>query len=120
MSANIDTRETDLVDAAVSWLQDRMPSTWVVERSRRGEAQPRDGEVATDAVIELRSPNGVYTTLAVEARASLAPRDVDRLLPGLARSLRALAGNVPLLVVVPWLSVRTQSCWPRRASTSWI
>lgn len=108
MSANVDTRETDLVDAAVSWLQDRMPSAWVVERSRRGEAQPRDGEVATGVVIELRSPNGVYTTLAVEARASLAPRDVDRLLPGLARSLRALAGNVPLLVVVPWLSARTQ------------
>jgi hypothetical protein len=37
------------------------------------------------------------------------PRDVERLLPGLARSLRALAGFVPLLVVAPWLSQRTQA-----------
>lgn len=34
--------------------------------------------------------------------------DVDRLLPALARSLRALAGNVLLLVVAPWLSAQTQ------------
>jgi hypothetical protein len=108
MSANGEIRETNLVEAAVSWLQARMPSTWSAERSRR-DGQSADGEaVSVDAFIELRAPNGTYTTLAVEARESMEPRDVERLLPGLARSLRALAGNVPLLVVAPWLSPRTR------------
>jgi hypothetical protein len=110
MSANEAMRDNELVNAAVVWLRERIPSTWVVDRARRGEQDPREGVAATvDGVIELRSPNGVYTTIAVEARGSLEPREVDRLLPGLARSLRALAGNVPLLVVAPWLSARAQA-----------
>lgn len=108
MSANTDTRETDLVGAAVSWLQSRVPSTWTVERARR-DAQSDEGDAASvDAFINLRAPNGTFTTLAVEVRESIEPREVERLLPGLARSLRALAGGVPLLVVAPWMSPRTQ------------
>ncbi len=108
MPANLDIRERDLVDSAIAWLAGRVPSTWVVERSSRG-ASAWNGEGApADAFIDLRAPNGTYTTLAVEARASIEPRDVERLLSGLARSLSALAGNVPLLIVAPWLSPRTQ------------
>lgn len=109
MNANSNSRETELIDAAASWLRLRMPSTWVIERTRRGAAvEQGERSEGVDDVLELRAPNGVYTTLAVEARASLSPREVDQLLPRLARSLRALAGNVPLLVVAPWLSKRTQ------------
>lgn len=61
-----------------------------------------------DGAIDLEAPDGTSATLAVDARTSFAPRDVEQLLPGLARSLRALAGDVPLLVVAPWLSGRTQ------------
>ncbi|MGH2987943.1 MAG: type IV toxin-antitoxin system AbiEi family antitoxin [Solirubrobacterales bacterium] len=56
----------------------------------------------------MRASNGTFTTLAVEAKRSLAPRDVDRLLPGVTRIVRELAGNIPILVVAPWLSARTQ------------
>lgn len=109
MTANSPPRETDLVDAAISWFEERIPASWVVERARRSDPEQRNGAIASvDAFIELRSPNSVYTTLAVEARDAMEPRDVERLLPGLARSLRALAGYVPLLVVAPWLSPRTQ------------
>jgi hypothetical protein len=109
MSANLEIQETDLVDGAVSWLDSRLPASWAVERTRRGEpVQDRAPAESADAFIELRSPNSVYTTLAVEARDSMEPRDVERLMTGLVRSLRALAGNVPLLVVAPWLSPRTQ------------
>jgi len=110
MLANPTSRETDLVAAAITWFEGRLPDSWVVERTRRSEPEQRNGAVASvDAFIELRSPNSVYTTLAVEARKAMEPRDVERLLPGLARSLRALAGFVPLLVVAPWLSPRTQA-----------
>lgn len=109
MLANPDPQETDLVAAAIAWFEGRLPDSWVVERASRSEPEQRNGQVArVDAFIELRSPNSVYTTLAVEARQEMEPRDAERLLPGLARSLRALAGFVPLLVVAPWLSPRTQ------------
>lgn len=109
MPANEIVRETTLVDVAVSWLAERMPSAWIVERATRTELDSGNGTTPrADALIALRAPNGVYTTLAVETRAQMEPRDVERLLPGLARSLRALAGFVSLLVVAPWLSERTQ------------
>jgi hypothetical protein len=50
----------------------------------------------------------MVATLAVEARRSLDPRDVERLLPGLGRTIRALAGYISILVVAPWLSTRTR------------
>jgi hypothetical protein len=106
MSAKVQIRETKLIDAATNWLAQRMPETWTVERTKRDATNVE--EPSADALIELRAPNGTYTTLAVEARSAMEPRDVERLLVGIARSLRALAGNVPLLIVSPWLSSRTR------------
>jgi hypothetical protein len=57
--------------------------------------------------IEIRSPNA-WATVAVETRGSFGPRDVDRLLGGLGRILRALSPGISVLVVAPWLSPRTR------------
>jgi len=109
MNVNTAMEETELVDAAVAWLRDRLPSSWQVERSTRAFHSESSSTAQTlDAAIDVRANNGVSTTLAVEARNSFAPRDVDTLLPGLARQLRTLAGHIPLLVVAPWLSQRTR------------
>lgn len=109
MKENLGFEETDLVEAAVEWLRDQLPPSWEVNRATRlstetGEAKPRE----VDGGIDLRGPNGAFTTLAVEARHSLDPRGVQQILPGLAQLLRTLAGNIPVLVVAPWLSARTQ------------
>jgi hypothetical protein len=106
MSANVAIQETKLIDAATAWLGERMPSAWVVERTRRDPVNV--AESGSDAFIDLRSPNGTYATLAVEARSTMEPRDVERLLSGIARPLRALASHVPLMVVSLWLSARTR------------
>jgi len=106
MSANSQTSENDLALGAVSWLREHLPSTWEVGPTSRAEFQ-RD-ERRFDAAIDLRGPNGVFTTMIVEAKRTVGPRDVERLLTGVGRSLRTLAGNIPILVVAPWLSVRTQ------------
>jgi hypothetical protein len=109
MNANRGAEETEFVDQAVAWLRDRLPSSWTVDRSQRFDAGVQGPEARTlDAAIDLRASNGTITTLAVEARRSFAPRDVEQLLPGLARVLRTLAGNIPVLLVAPWLSPRTQ------------
>ncbi len=100
MTANMALRENDLVEAAVAWLRERVPSTWIVDLSGR--------ELATgDAAIEVRGQNS-YATVAVEARRSLGPRDVDRLFGSVGRTLRALSPFIPILVVAPWLSARTR------------
>jgi hypothetical protein len=107
--ANSPIHERDLVDAAIAELRERFPSGWVIERSQRPVSGPPSATTQTlDGAIELQAPNGTYTTLAVEARRSFAPREVGQLLTGLGRSLRVLAGYVPLLVVSPWLSGRAQ------------
>jgi hypothetical protein len=114
VEANSPLQETDLIDAAAAWLSDHLPPTWSTERRDQTFAGGDDAEPQrVDATIDVRAPNGTYTTFAVEAKRSFLPRDVERLLPSLTRLLRTLAGNVPLLVVAPWLSARTRELLER-------
>ena len=109
MPANVPLEETDLLDAAVYELRRRLPETWVAERANRSVVQ--SGTAASqslDGAIDLRAPNGTFTTFAVEAKQSFSPRDVERVLGGLSRVLRTIANHIPVLVVAPWLSPRTQ------------
>jgi hypothetical protein len=94
MTANTLLRENELIEAAAAWLRERVPAAWAVN-------------VRPEAAIEVRG-TGVYATLAVEARRSLGPRDIERLFGSLGRRVRALSPNIQILVVAPWLSARTR------------
>ena len=98
-------RENELVDAAVTWLQERLPSAWSVQASNQNGTTAARGR--PDGTIVING-QGVFATLAVEAKRSLGPRDVAGLFGSLGRTLRALSPNVPILVVAPWLSPRTR------------
>lgn len=106
MAANTDISENELAQAAVAWLRDRLPQAWEVGPTSRAEFRTPDGSV--DAAIDLRGPNGTFTTMVVEAKRAFGPRDVERLLTGVGRTLRTLAGHIPILLVAPWLSARTR------------
>ena len=106
MTANIALTENEMVEAAVVWLRGRIPASWEIGPTDRQMPTPGGGRV--DAAIDMKGPNGIYTTVAVQAKKSFGPRGVDQLLGSLGRTLRNLAGNVPILVVAPWLSDRTQ------------
>lgn len=108
MTANEISEETELIDRAVELLSGWLPPSWTAVRAERQIAGPY-GQTSSrvDAVVDLRGSNA-NATFAVEAKLSFEPRDVERLLPGLSRTLRSLAGNIPLLVVATWLSARTQ------------
>jgi hypothetical protein len=108
MNANGAFRETDLVDRAIAWLNERLPERWEAERSSTRDTSEQDVPPRQDAVLIIRSPNRTVVTMAVEARSSLEPRAVTHLLPALAQTLRSLAGSIPVLVVAPWLSARTR------------
>lgn len=101
--------QTDLVDGAIAWLRDRLPDSWTVERPPRELAIGRKPRQTVDSILSLAGPNGTFATLAVEARPSFSPRDATTLLPSIAQLVRSIGGNVPLLVLAPWLSKRSQA-----------
>ena len=108
MPANLASKEIEMVDAALAWLRERLPAAWAIERSRQANVGESSELAGRGTTIALRSPGETFTTFALEARRSLAPRDVDRLLPEVTRVIRELAGNIPILIIAPWLSERTQ------------
>ena len=110
MKANSVTEATDLLDAAIAWLQEQLPPSWTVTKSNRtviGGNLPGP-QPLVDGAIDIKGTQGIQVTLAVEVKRTFQPRDVEQILPGISRVLRTLTGNVPLLVVTSWLSARTR------------
>jgi hypothetical protein len=112
---NEQEEEIVLISQAVAWLRNALPGTWRIEPSNRQVVLDRTGESErVDSAIDVVASNGMSATLAVEAKRSIPPRDVDRLLAGLGRTIRALAGYIPVLIVAPWISPRTQELLAER------
>ena len=105
------TENSVLIDGAITWLSRALPSDWTVEKGSHRLSAVDDSlgaPTSGDAAIEVRAPNGVYVTFAVETKSALSPRDVEPLLTGFSGTLRNLAHHIPLLVVARWLSPRSQ------------
>jgi hypothetical protein len=98
--------ENDMAGAAIAWIRGRLPENWEVGPTARVEF--RTGGAGDFAAIDLRGPNGTFTTMVVDVKRVFGPRDVERLLSGVGRALRALSSNIPILAVAPWLSRKTQ------------
>jgi hypothetical protein len=110
MSANSLKSELSLLQWAVTWLTERLPQGWNVQLQTEGS----DDIEPTDGRISLQAAGGFHASIAVEARRSLTPREAENLLPRLAQVLHSMTGNAPVLVVVPWLSGRTQELLAER------
>lgn len=95
--------ENRLVDRAVEWLRERLPATWGVQLDVDSASIDNTG----DSEIRITGPQS-YTPILVEAKTRLSPRDVDRLMGGLSQRLKK-AVRMPILIVSPWLSPRTQA-----------
>ncbi len=104
MTAKSEEQGTSLLKWAIEWLGLRLPENWVVALDEPEQLGP---EPHTDGRISLQAP-GSSAWIAVEARSSLSPLEAENLLPRLAQLVRSMSGNVPLLIVAPWLGRRTQ------------
>jgi len=107
VTANSRTSEDGLTGFVLPWLRARLPDTWTVGLISYEQSTAAFGG-RTDLVFDVRGPDGTSASVVVDAKGSFGPRDVDRLLGGLGRILRALATNTQILIVAPWLSRRTQ------------
>lgn len=109
MSANDLLEQTSLLDQAIDRLSAELGPGVTVERSNRTVPTQSPGEQAqrVDGFIDIRGDQGFITTLAVEARRSVTPRDAERMLLGQVDVLARMAG-IRFLVVAPWLSPRTR------------
>lgn len=94
------------MDQAIAWLEERLPPGWSVEvPPSREDLDP--SLPPEDRRFSLRAPNSTSTLIAVEERQSIAPRGVLELLPQV-RTARNMGAHLPLLVIAPWISKRTQ------------
>ena len=97
-----DRDEAELFDGAITILKDRLPADWSVEKTRLAGAEE-------DRDLLLKAPDGsASAAVMVEVRSTFAPRDVQSLLGGLMRRLRKQTGEMPILLVAPFLSPRTR------------
>jgi DNA-binding transcriptional ArsR family regulator len=106
VAANNTGEADQMAEAALAWLRDRLPQGWEVGHTSRAEFPRSDGRVGT--AIDVKGPGGTFTTMVVEVKRVFGPRDVNQILGGVARTLRTLASHIPILVVAPWLSRRSQ------------
>src|ERR1700691_304691 len=110
MPANVATEEKNLIEGALSRLREILPGSWKAEATSQTMASqdPTRPARVVDALITITSPQGMATTVLVEAKSTFAPRDVERFLSGVVNQLRILNQGYPILVVAPWLSERSQ------------
>lgn len=96
--------EEQLVSQAIDLLVERLPPGWIIQRVE-GQGS---GEGPGDALISVKPRSRMSSgTVIVQAKRDFAPSDVDRLLGGLSRRLREVAGT-PILLVSNYLSPRSR------------
>jgi hypothetical protein len=106
MEANSGNKESALLEWAVSWFRERLPENWTVTLEPAADSDA--GETRTDGRLILQAPTS-NSWMAVEARRSLSPLEAENLLPRLAQLVREMSGNMPVLIVAPWLGERTRT-----------
>jgi hypothetical protein len=112
MAANAPEAETTLIEQAIAWLEQRLPPNWSIEGAADGSVDPTGAPL--DSRIFLKGPNGASSAVAVEERESITPRTVLSLLSPRVQTARSMGAYLPLLVVAPWLSKRTQELMAER------
>lgn len=96
--------EDELLTEAQSLLARRLPPDWTVEMAPSQPDSPR-----TPDLIIKSARAGSQNSVLLEAKRQFTPRDVQALAGSpLIRRLRDRAGQVPIMVVAPYLSPRTR------------
>jgi hypothetical protein len=94
--------DEDLLDAAITVFSSRLPPDWSVEKTRLGGADE-------DRDLLIKGPFGSpQAPILVETRRDFSPRDIQAFTDDFIRRLRRQAGEMPVLLIAPYLSPRTR------------
>ncbi|MHB1509351.1 MAG: hypothetical protein ACYCST_09635 [Acidimicrobiales bacterium] len=108
-SANGLDPENNLIRRAIDWIRTAVPTGWTVDISSTAYGVPNLPEPQRiDRAIDITTSQSMRGTLIVEAKRSFTPRDADVFSQPLARQLRTVSHNAPILVVSEWLGQRTR------------
>ena len=110
---NAKIRETELLRSLCDALGAALPSTWSL--TSMPETRKEDSRV--DAVLELAAPDGTTSTVLVEAKRVVEPRDV----PSVLRRLKSYrdGSQAAWLVTAPYLSPRVRDLL-QQAGVGWF
>ena len=97
---NMPFTETELVDAVIARLRDRLPDSWSI--TVRREAR-RDGR-RVDAKLEIQAGRAEPATLLGEVKLAATPKQ----LPDVIQQLRSYGPADGYLVIAPYLSVQAR------------
>lgn len=94
--------ESELRDAVLALLRSRLPASWSVDRvALAGDTEPRD--------LLIKSPLGnAQSTILVEPRLTVTPRDVQAMMGGPWRRMRRQTGNQPMLLIAPYIGPKVR------------
>ncbi len=95
--------ESEILERGVALLKESLPASWQVQRVLDDQG---DDSLA-DAVLNITGTQ-VGLRVVVEVKRSFTPKDVTAAVRQ-ARLLKQVAGNVPVLVIAPWLSDRSRT-----------
>lgn len=97
--------EQALLERAMESLQELLGTEWEV--ALRPE-QLSGGDQGWDATLEIKSADGVYVEMLVEAKRRVTPKEAVGPLTSTALLVRRANRNARLLVISPWISPLTQ------------
>lgn len=95
--AEMGNMESDLITNALEILKNRLPNGWEVELEASESPVLRD--YGFDTVASITAPDRQQTTIVIEAKTRLGPRDAL-----FVSSMAARLEGTPLIVVSPFLS----------------
>jgi hypothetical protein len=95
--------EPQIIDQGIALFIETLPSNWTVTRLQ----DDKDDTNRADAILSLGPSNQGLVRVVIEAKTSFTPKDVDAAV-GRARLLQRVAGELPILVMAPWLSERSR------------
>ncbi|MET8129585.1 hypothetical protein ABZV67_38780 [Streptomyces sp. NPDC005065] len=105
MEASAYMEEQALLERAMESLQELLGTEWEV--ALRPE-QLSGGDQGWDATLEIKSADGVYVEMLVEAKRRVTPKEAVGPLTSTALLVRRANRNARLLVISPWISPLTQ------------
>src|SRR5437763_4501344 len=95
----------DLRRTALKVLEARLPPGWSVESVLVHEAEEHD--------LVFRDGRGTERSVLVEANSRPSPRELRALTGGVSKRLRKQGGDVPIMVVVPYIGPRDRELLQR-------